>query len=124
MAVPEERCPSLYRLLRPHPEPGEDPDNEDHEVLDHVDGEVGAGGRGGVVGGVPRRTRDLPRPVQRVPEEGFIAANNACKKYILRPNICFKLQYQMQSFSQLNMDQDNRKVSRSSTQKAKLESIA
>ena len=55
---PEEVHPSLHRLLGPHPEAGDGPDDEDHEVFDHVDGEVGLGhrvGGGGGAGDLPLR---------------------------------------------------------------------
>jgi len=38
---PEKVGPSLERLLGPDPEARDGADDEEHEILDHVDGEVG-----------------------------------------------------------------------------------
>ena len=65
-ALPEEIDPGLHGLLCPDPEARENADDEDHEILDHVDGEVGPGGAG--QRGAPRRARDLPFPVLWVSE--------------------------------------------------------
>ena len=37
---PEELGPGLDGFLSPEPDPGEDAEEEEHEILDHVDREV------------------------------------------------------------------------------------
>ena len=62
----EEVSPRLDCLFSPHPEARHGSNDEDHEILDHVDGEVGPGGAG--QRGASRRARDLPFPVLWVSE--------------------------------------------------------
>ena len=53
---PEELGPGLYGFLSPEPDPGEDAEEEEHEILDHVDREVWLRHRSRGIG----RARNMP----------------------------------------------------------------